>query len=162
MNLILTRTLCILARATLLVIRTSLPLQALALLMIRGATAVIIACKVSILLGIYTILIYARGLLVLLAYFVALSPNQTLNTPARLSFFVSLTVVALVIIQTWPSSSLFHLTPAGKHSSNVVTILTPYSSSLLIVIALVLVLTMVAVVKSSSVSSGPVRPWRSN
>ena len=66
----------------------------------RGATAVIIACKISILLGVYTILIYARGLLVLLAYFVALSPNQNLNTPARLLFFVSLVVVALIAIQT--------------------------------------------------------------
>ena len=162
MSVILTMTLCVLGRATLLVTRTSLPLQALALLIMRGATAVIIACKISILLGVYTILVYARGLLVLLAYFVALSPSQNLNTPTRLLFFVSLMVVALITIQVWPTSSLIQLTPAGKHSSNVITILTPYSSSLLVLIALTLVLTIVAVVKVSSVSSGPVRPWSSN
>ena len=88
MNLILTRALCTLARAVHLVIRASLPLQALALLTMRGATAVIVACKASILLGVYTILIYARGFLVSLAHFVALSPYQTLNTLVRLFLFL--------------------------------------------------------------------------
>ena len=88
MNLILTRALCTLPRAAHLAIRASLPLQALALLTMRGATAVIVACKAYILLSVYTILIYARGFPVSVAYFVALSSDQPLITLVRLSLFL--------------------------------------------------------------------------
>lgn len=162
MNLILIRLFLILGRATLLIISSSLPIQALALLILRGATAIIVACKVSILLGIYTILIYARGLLVLLAYFVALSPNQNLNTPRRVTFLSSFLFIILILLQIWPNSSFFHLSPITDHSRNVITIITPHSSALLAIIALILVLTIIAVVKVSRIRSGPVRPWRRN
>jgi hypothetical protein len=158
MNLIIISLLIILGRVILLILRSSLPIQALALLLISGARATVIAVGFSILLGIYTILIYARGLLVLLAYFVALSPNQNLNSPSRTTV-VSLIITSIFIIsQTRSNSSLLHLSLVRNYTNNVITILSPYSSSLLIIIALILVLTIIAVVKVSRISSGPVRP----
>lgn len=161
MNLLLFRLLSILGRATLLILRPSLPLQAFALLLISGATATTIASRFSILLGIYTILIYARGLLVLLAYFVALSPNQTLNTPSRFTFITASSTLLLILGLSWPNSIQSHSLNSFTSLSNVITILTPSSASLLILIALILVLTIIAVVKVSSLRRGPVRPWSS-
>jgi len=162
MNLIIISLLFMLGSTTLLILRSSLPLQALALLIISGATATAVAARFSILLGIYTILIYARGLLVLLAYFVALSPNQNLNTPSRFTFFSSFSIILLILFQTWPNSFMSQLSITSSQSNNVITVLSPFSSSLLIIIALILVLTIIAVVKVSSLRSGPIRPWRQN
>ena len=162
MNLLLFSLLVILGSSSLLILRSSLPIQALALFLIRGATAATIASRFSILLGIYTILIYARGLLVLLAYFVALSPNQNLNTPSRFTFLTSFSAIIFILLQTWPNSSLYHSSTNFTQTNNVITILSPYSSSLLIIIALILVLTIIAVVKVSRLRTGPIRPWRQN
>lgn len=163
MNLLILSLWTALSRSALLILRPSLPLQALALLLISGAIATAVAINTSILLGIYIILIYARGLLVLLAYFVALSPNQTLNTPSRSTFIISFSVILLILSQTWPRSIFRHLSQPFKDGSRrVITILTPSSGALLTIIALTLVLTIIAVVKVSSLRSGPIRPWRSN
>lgn len=159
MNTLLIRLIFILRRAFLLVLRPSLPLQALALLIIRGSTAISIACNFSILLGIYTILIYARGLLVLLAYFVALSPDQTLNTPSRSTSLSSFIIIILITSLSYPFSNFSHITPHSTSFRNAITMLPSNSASLLIIIALILVLTIIAVVKVSSLRRGPVRPW---
>lgn len=147
-----------LRRRALLILRPSLPLQALALLLIRGAIAATVATNLSILLGIYTILIYARGLLVLLAYFVALTPNQTLNTPSRSTALIITLVIISLLTQTRPISRISHISKLGEGNSSLITILTPSSSSLLVIIALTLVLTIIAVVKISSLRRGPIRP----
>lgn len=161
MNLLTASLLLTLTRRTLLILSPSLPLQALALLLIRGAIATILATRISILLGLYTILIYARGLLVLLAYFVALTPDQTLNTPSRTTSLISTLTIILLLSQTYPTSSHRHLSNTRERARNVITILTPSASALLIIIALILVLTIIAVVKVSRVRRGPIRPWRS-
>ena len=158
MSLLFIRLLATLGRAALLILRPSLPLQAFALLLIRGATAATVASRFSILLGIYTILIYARGLLVLLAYFVALSPNQTLNTPSQSTNLILFSTIILILASARPRSNQSHLFDTSLAPSNVITVLTPSSASLLILIALILVLTIIAVVKVSSLSRGPVRP----
>nr|QUQ06899.1 NADH dehydrogenase subunit 6 [Boccardiella hamata] len=163
MNLLILSLWTALSSSALLMLSPSLPLQALALLLMSGAMATAVAINTSILLGIYIILIYASGLLVLLAYFVALSPNQTLNTPSRSTSIISFSVILLILSQTWPSSMFNHLSqPFKDGSSSVITVLTPSSGALLTMIALTLVLTMIAVVKVSSLSSGPIRPWSSN
>nr|WEG23717.1 NADH dehydrogenase subunit 6 [Polydora cf. ciliata DS-2023] len=162
MNLMMISLLIILGSVMLLILSSSLPMQALALLLMSGASATVMATGFSILLGIYTILIYASGLLVLLAYFVALSPNQNLNSPSRMTVGFLMITSIFIISQTSSNSSLLHLSLIANHTNNVITVLSPYSSSLLIMIALMLVLTMIAVVKVSSVSSGPVRPWSHN
>ena len=100
MNLVILRLFIALISSALLILSPSLPLQALALLLISGAMAAMVATNTSILLGIYVILIYARGLLVLLAYFVALSPNQTLNTPSRSTSAIMTGIIIFILSQT--------------------------------------------------------------
>jgi hypothetical protein len=68
----------------------------------------------------------------------------------------------LILFQTWPNSFMSQLSITSSQSNNVITVLSPFSSSLLIIIALILVLTIIAVVKVSSLRSGPIRPWRQN
>lgn len=163
MNLVILRLFIALISSALLILSPSLPLQALALLLISGAMAAMVATNTSILLGIYVILIYARGLLVLLAYFVALSPNQTLNTPSRSTSAIMTGIIIFILSQTWLSSLYLHIpSPFKDGTSRVITILTPSSGALLTIIALTLVLTIIAVVKVSRLSRGPIRPWRSN
>jgi len=159
MNLITLSLLVALISSALLILSPSLPLQALALLTIRITIATILGAIISTLIGIYTVIIYARGLLVLLAYFVALSPNQTLNYPSRLSSLTTASTRALILSQTLPINRYINFSNEG--TSNLITILTPALSSLLTVIALILVLTMIAVVKVSRLRRGPIRPWTS-
>lgn len=156
MNLITLSLLIALTSSALLILSPSLPLQALALLTIRITIATILGAIISTLIGIYTVIIYARGLLVLLAYFVALSPNQTLNYPSRLSSLTTASTRALILSQTLPINRYINFSNEG--TSNLITILTPALSSLLTVIALILVLTMIAVVKVSRLRRGPIRP----
>jgi len=156
MNLITLSLLIALTSSALLILSPSLPLQALALLTIRITIATILGAIISTLIGIYTVIIYARGLLVLLAYFVALSPNQTLNYPSRLSSLTTASTRALILSQTLPINRYINFSDEG--TSNLITILTPALSSLLTVIALILVLTMIAVVKVSRLRRGPIRP----
>lgn len=156
MNLITLSLLVALISSALLILSPSLPLQALALLTIRITIATILGAIISTLIGIYTVIIYARGLLVLLAYFVALSPNQTLNYPSRLSSLTTASTRALILSQTLPINRYINFSDEG--TSNLITILTPALSSLLTVIALILVLTMIAVVKVSRLRRGPIRP----
>ena len=162
MNLVLIRMLFTLIRRALLILSPSLPLQALALLLIRGTIAIIVACNISILLGIYTILIYASGLLVLLAYFVALTPNQTLNTPSRTTSLILLQILTILVTQTWLPTSILHFSNTSVKFSPITSLLSPSSTSLLVIIAATLILTIIAVVKVSGIRRGPIRPWRSN
>lgn len=156
MNLITLSLLVALISSALLILSPSLPLQALALLAIRITIATILGAIISTLIGIYTVIIYASGLLVLLAYFVALSPNQTLNYPSRLSSLTTASTRALILSQTLPINRYINFSDEG--TSNLITILTPTLSSLLTVIALILVLTIIAVVKVSRLRRGPIRP----
>lgn len=157
MSLVISSLFITLIRTTLLFIRPSLPLQTFALLTITVTTGTLLASNISILLGIYTILIYARGLLVLLAYFVALTPNQTLNSPSRLTSLLSFTLITAIIIQSKARPRKSHIANTEEGAISIITILTPSSGILFIIIALTLVLTIIAVVKVSRLRSGPIR-----
>jgi hypothetical protein len=147
-----------LIRAMFLMLRASLPLQGLSILIIRISVATFVGSSISPLLGIYVVLIYSRGLLVLLAYFIALSPNQTLNFPSAL-FIASLLITAFILI-----SGIFTLKPNNHFSGDglnftpAFALLNTSHSALLISIGLILILTIVAVVKVTRLRSKPIRP----
>ena len=143
---------------SLLIFSSSLPLQALCLFLIRLSVAGVVGSTISPLIGIYIVLIYSRGLLVLLAYFVALSPNQTLNIPSSPTLLVILFSIFILSALTFPSLSYLHIFNSNSQSFSLVTILTPSRIALLSIIGTILILTIVAVVKILRISSKPIRP----
>lgn len=149
----------IILSTSILIASTSLPLQAFALFFISILIASISGMTLSPLIGIYIVLIYSRGLLVLLAYFVALSPDQTLNTPSP-SFFLSIALIIIFFISlTSINLSRSQNFSLFDTSSNIITILNPSCIRFLITIGLVLILTMVTVIKILSLRRSPIRPW---
>lgn len=149
-----------LIRVTFLILRPSLPLQGLSLFLLRISVATFSGTIISPLLGVYTVLIYSRGLLVLLAYFIALSPNQTLNTPSLLFIFRTLFLITALTFQIFPYYSVRHSPRNFLFSSSITAALNPTLSSLLISIGVILILTIIAVVKVTSLRRKPIRPWK--
>jgi len=151
-------TISILMRASVLLLRTSLPFQAFSLFFIRVSIAMFSGRSLSPLIGIYIVLIYSSGLLVLLAYFVALSPNQTLNAPPlNLTFSFLLSFIAFLSF-TFMASSRIQLPTLFSRPSTIISILAPSSLSLLLMIGLVLILTIITVIKILRLRSKPIRP----
>nr|AVW86090.1 NADH dehydrogenase subunit 6 [Levensteiniella iris] len=105
-------------------------------------------------------LVYVGGMLVMFAYFTALTPNQPLIFPPLLSAFLLLMTTLLLILtfKTPLMSSPFSLVyPLYTHP---ITILyTPSNCLLLLSLASILFLILVVVVKITNISSGPLRPF---
>nr|YP_009244967.1 NADH dehydrogenase subunit 6 [Amynthas moniliatus]AMO27091.1 NADH dehydrogenase subunit 6 [Amynthas moniliatus] len=100
-------------------------------------------------------LIYVGGMLVMFAYFLALSPNQQMPTTSNVIYLV-MTMVTLVFVSFITNTKIS--IPQEMHQDNMYL----YSLStapILILLALILLLTMVIVVKLTNRSSGPLRPF---
>ena len=107
-------------------------------------------------LGLIIFIIYIGGLLVIFAYFVALTPNLIIegNTPLVLTGLTLVVTLALV--------SIFPLDLQKRRSREsqapLINLLTANPAAV-IALALVLFLALVAVVKLSSSYSAPLRPY---
>ena len=105
-------------------------------------------------------LVYIGGMLVIFAYFTALTPNQ----PIGLSIILLISSIAFLTF-LFLTSSLNRIIPSLislKYTSiiNPITIIfNPYNSSLLFLLASILFFILVAVVKITNISSGPLRPF---
>lgn len=103
-------------------------------------------------------LIYVGGLLIIFAYFVALSPNQ------HHQFLISPPLLFIVFLVTTALSSfyipLFINTPLFYSTSQLMPILYTYENFLsLIFAAVTLFITLLAVVKTVRLPFGPLRPF---
>lgn len=162
MTIVFLRLFIVLLSSSLLALATSLPFQAISLLILSLTVATRIGRVASPLLGVYIVLIYSRGLLVLLAYFITLSPNQTLNSPPSVFLIIICSIIILALAQTYTHSIKSQVFNFSIESSSVITILNPSSSILLVMIGVILIITIISVVKILSVSRKPIRPWTTN
>nr|QGZ09937.1 NADH dehydrogenase subunit 6 [Eisenia nordenskioldi nordenskioldi] len=99
-------------------------------------------------------LIYVGGMLVMFAYFLALTPNQQMNSNNLLYILIFMVILSLL---TYSS----HIKPPMLSTFNQGNSLLyfKYTAPMLIILALILLFTMVVVVKLSALSKGPLRPF---
>lgn len=107
-------------------------------------------------LGLIMFIIYIGGLLVIFAYFVALTPNLIIDSGTLLVFVCFTLLVAAMLTASTP---LALKKRGGMESQAPLMNFLVANPSTVITLALVLFLALVAVVKLSSFSSGPLRPY---
>nr|BDQ43750.1 NADH dehydrogenase subunit 6 [Duplodicodrilus acinctus] len=100
-------------------------------------------------------LIYVGGMLVMFAYFLALTPNQQMPTTSNI-LYTLMTMATLTIMLMATETKIFipqvtYQDTAYLYSTN--------TAPILILLALILLLTMVIVVKLTNRSKGPLRPF---
>nr|QED22482.1 NADH dehydrogenase subunit 6 [Amynthas sp. SD201602-06]QED22508.1 NADH dehydrogenase subunit 6 [Amynthas sp. ZJ201507-02] len=100
-------------------------------------------------------LIYIGGMLVMFAYFLALTPNQQMPTSSNLIYLLA-TLTTLVIVMLITDTNIF--IPQEMHQDSTYLYCTN-TAPILIILAMILLLTMVIVVKLTNRSSGPLRPF---
>lgn len=129
------------------------------ILLLTFSIAGIFSFSISSWLGIFTLLIYVGGLLVIFAYFIALAPNQIFEVKtiflSSLFLFFSFSVFLISVKSLFPITLQ---TPATSYP--LYALLTHSNMTLFIILALILFLTLIAVVKIRTFSSGPLRSWK--
>nr|QGZ10041.1 NADH dehydrogenase subunit 6 [Eisenia spelaea] len=100
-------------------------------------------------------LIYIGGMLVMFAYFLALTPNQQMTYSSNLLYMLisMLTLTSLVYYSNIKIPTMLQFSQGNS------TLYLANTCPLLIVLALVLLLTMIIVVKLTTISKGPLRPF---
>lgn len=100
-------------------------------------------------------LIYVGGMLVMFAYFLALTPNQQIPT-TRNAVYISITLTTLALVAGVTDTKVFISQEIWQDNMYLYSINT---TPILIILALVLLLTIIIVVKLTNRSDGPLRPF---
>nr|UAJ48160.1 NADH dehydrogenase subunit 6 [Metaphire posthuma] len=129
-----------------------LGINILAMALLLSAT---LASSMSSWYAFLVFLIYVGGMLVMFAYFLALTPNQQMPATSNI-VYLSMTVLTLTIVAFITDTKI--LVPQ-QMSQDSVYLYSMYTAPILIVLALILLLTMIIVVKLTSRSKGPLRPF---
>ena len=109
--------------------------------------------------GFVIFLIYIGGILVIFAYFAALTPNSSpALTPTIVTFFITFFLLLLHFYSDVPTLSITPLTALSPRPS-FLTLFSPRNLIPLLLLAFILFLALVAVVKISNHSAGPLRPF---
>ena len=106
-------------------------------------------------------LIYIGGILVIFAYFTALTPNQPLEIITIWTSFLSAFTLTLFLIYISNSSSSLLLSPIiSFHTPSITSLLFPKNIFIILLLAISLFFILVAVVKIATLSKGPLRPFK--
>lgn len=124
----------------------------LTILIIALSTSIIFALINSSWIAFLLFLIYVRGILVIFAYFIAISPNIETNFTKPI-FLIIPTLLIFIIIRT----TIYSINT--NFISNTNTFYSLSNGSTLIILALTLLLTIIIVVKITSSNKGPLRPF---
>nr|QED22464.1 NADH dehydrogenase subunit 6 [Amynthas sp. SC201001-01]QED22529.1 NADH dehydrogenase subunit 6 [Amynthas sp. GZ201605-04] len=129
-----------------------LGINILAMALLLSAT---LATSMSSWYAFLVFLIYVGGMLVMFAYFLALTPNQQMPTTSNIMYmFVTLITLTTVAVVTKTKISI-----PQEMCQDTMFLYSLSTASIIITLALVLLLTMVIVVKLTSRSKGPLRPF---
>lgn len=124
------------------------------ILLIALTLAIIYGLTLSSWIAFLLFLIYVRGILVIFAYFVALSPNQQIN---KFIIIPSITFILIVTIAIIWTNIYPNITPTFQYLIN--TFYTNINIPILIMLATILFLAIVVVVKIVTNNKGPLRPF---
>jgi len=102
-------------------------------------------------------IVYVGGILVIFAYFVAISPNYNISlTPLLITFSISLTLLFIIL----SSLKVLPITFTKENSHIIISFpFFPIQGPILIFLILILFLAIVFVVKIARRNSGPLRPF---
>nr|BDQ44023.1 NADH dehydrogenase subunit 6 [Amynthas purpuratus] len=100
-------------------------------------------------------LIYVGGMLVMFAYFLALTPNQQMPTKSNMIYMLS-TLIILTVVAIITDTEIFMSQEMSQDNTYLYSMNT---APILILLALILLLTMVIVVKLTNRLGGPLRPF---
>lgn len=109
--------------------------------------------------GLIIFLIYIGGLLVIFAYFSAVTPNQQLDLNPSLILFIIFSLFLTVNADLFYRTNLFNTFSTSALAPPITTILINHNIPLLLILGVVLFLALVAVVKVSRLTAGPLRPF---
>ena len=145
---------CITITSASILILTITPLNTgVVILFIALTLALVYSSLVSSWIAFLIFLIYIGGILVIFAYFVALSPNQKRNVSIFIPFtLTTLTLLLVTINNNIPTPVLLY------KSINTFYLLNNIPT--LIILALILLFTIVVVVKLVTNNKGPLRPFK--
>uniref|UniRef100_A0AAU7YQH1 NADH dehydrogenase subunit 6 n=1 Tax=Amynthas bubonis TaxID=3229772 RepID=A0AAU7YQH1_9ANNE len=129
-----------------------LGINILAMALLLSAT---LATSMSSWYAFLVFLIYVGGMLVMFAYFLALSPNQQMPTKMNTIYMV-MTMTTLMVVSTLTDMKMFIPQETSQDNSYLYSTGT---APILVLLALILLLTMVIVVKLTNRSGGPLRPF---
>nr|AVW86054.1 NADH dehydrogenase subunit 6 [Branchinotogluma japonicus] len=106
-------------------------------------------------------LIYIGGMLVMFAYFTALTPNQPLGmTTMWFSFLFAMVTTLLLMFYSNFSLPMLFSSPLTSIYPSISSLYYPKNSFLILLLASTLFFILVAVVKIALLSKGPLRPFK--
>nr|YP_010481478.1 NADH dehydrogenase subunit 6 [Drawida ghilarovi]UIX22930.1 NADH dehydrogenase subunit 6 [Drawida ghilarovi]UIX22943.1 NADH dehydrogenase subunit 6 [Drawida ghilarovi] len=125
------------------------------ILLIAMILAMIFASYISSWFAFMLFLIYIGGMLVMFAYFLAITPNQ------HTSSIINIPMTFMSLITLYIMSNLFNMKTyiVNEFSNNFSFIYIFYNLIILILFAMILLFAMVIVVKLTFRSKGPLRPF---
>nr|AVW86143.1 NADH dehydrogenase subunit 6 [Lepidonotus sp. YZ-2018] len=129
-------------------------------LLIALATALLVGVIFNSWFAFIIFLIYIGGMLVMFAYFAALTPNMPLGllSMALLSFLSLMLILSTSYILNLPGPNSLSFPPSNM-SAAITILFIPSNINILLLLASILFFVLVAVVKVANINKGPLRPF---
>nr|AVW86194.1 NADH dehydrogenase subunit 6 [Iphione sp. YZ-2018] len=129
------------------------------ILFLALTSAALSASMFSSWFGIIIFLIYIGGMLVMFAYFSALSPNEPMSLIVNTLGFFLCTILILPTTLLLKPSNFFYSQSIPSMMKPLTTLFTPFNFIVLMFLAILLFVALVAVVKIAAINKGPLRPF---
>jgi len=126
-----------------------------AILCIALSVSLLFSYSISSWLAFLIFLIYVRGILVIFIYFVAVTPNQTINIIKILTILIITFSILFSLVIITNINPIYYNT---YHIQTNIFYLIP-NTPILIILATILLITIVIVVKLTINAKGPIRPF---